>query len=971
MPPMTPVPRQWRSIAELENDPAFLARASNEFPSLRDALAKPQQRRHVLRLMGAALAMGGLAGCYSGEPSGHLIPAVKVSPNIVPGLPNHYATAHLLNGFALGTVVTHQMGRPIKVEGNPNHPASLGATSAFAQAQVLDFYDPDRAMVIANLNGPVSRQTLLGAIVSQQAIIAAQHGAGFRILSAATTSPTLARYRQKFLAANPEARWHVWEPINRDHAVQGTIRAYGRPVDVVPKLEAADVLVGLDSDLLSAVPGWVRYARDFASRRNPTRTQAMSRVYAVEPSPTLLGSVADHRFSTGPREMHAVVAALAAGILQGNPPADVPPWVREMIVDLKAHRGRAFIHAGPSLSPEAHALVLAMNEALGGRGTMYELIEPVAVAPDEIQLELLAALTADMHAGKVSTLLIIDSNPVFTAPSVLDFPGALARVPLSFGLSKQPDETSKVVTWSVPMAHDWESWGDARAYDGTATILQPMALPLYNGMSAQEMLFRFSTLGAEPPSDMAAVQETWRGAFGSEFATKWHKSLADGVVPNTASTRADVKLADTAKNITLPSPPASALSILFRPDPTLWDGRYADNAWLQELPEPLTKLTWGNPLLVSPKLARKMQLKNGDRVNVLVGPRGMSAPVWVQPGQAPDVVLAWVGNGRTTTGGVGSDIGYNFYNLTGSGDEARLSKVEGRDELASTDHHALLFQNIAGIVNGIVKHATLDEFHQDPTFAKEPDRPEIYLRKPSAPTAWAMSVDLNACIGCNACVVACQAENNVPTVGKEQVLMEREMHWLRIDRYYEGTPDAPESFFQPMLCMHCEEAPCEVVCPPGATVHDAEGLNLQVYNRCVGTRFCSNNCPYKVRRFNFYPYSREQNRPAISYNNNVTVRSGGVMEKCTYCVQRIWSARIIAGQENISDGTIDVRTACQAACPTQAFTFGDKNNQQSEVYKRKQSPLDYELLKEQHTHPRTTYEALVRNPNPAIGKERA
>jgi molybdopterin-containing oxidoreductase family iron-sulfur binding subunit len=431
-----------------------------------------------------------------------------------------------------------------------------------------------------------------------------------------------------------------------------------------------------------------------------------------------------------------------------------------------------------------------------------------------------------------------------------------------------------------------------------------------------------------------------------------------------------VTLRDSTATLS-PPPPPPGLHILFRPDPRLWDGRFANNPWLQELPDPLTKLTWDNPLLVSPDLASRTGLRNGDKVNLRTGAGAVSLPVWVQPGQAPDTVLAWLGGGRRVTGGVGADIGWDVYPLTGGDGLAVMEPTGNKVELASTVHHNVLFFQPGSELDKIVKHATLDAFQQNPAFAKEPEKPEIYHRKPSGPAAWAMTVDLNRCIGCNACVIACQAENNVPSVGKEQVLMEREMHWLRIDRYYEGTPEAPETFFQPMLCMHCEKAPCELVCPPGATVHDAEGLNLMVYNRCIGTRFCSNNCPYKVRRFNFYPYAYHMNRPAVSWNNNVTMRSGGVMEKCTYCVQRIWSARIIADQANIPDGTIEVRTACQAACPTQVFTFGDQDNPGSDVHARKQSPLDYKLLEDQHTHPRTTYEALVRNPNPAIGKESA
>ncbi len=953
--------RQWRSLEERAGDPAFLERAAQEFPLLEEALAaardRPQGRRQVLRLLGAALAMGGLAACTSGEPSGVLIPAVRVPPGLVPGQPDHYATAHVHAGYALGTVVTHQMDRPIKVEGNPKHPSSLGATDAFAQAEVLSFYDPARDAQVVGHGILSDRQDLLGAIAAVRSDIAADGGAGFRILTGTITSPSVAVQLDRLLKAYPQARWHQWEPFNRDAAVKGAQIAYGSTVDVLPRLDAADVILGLDSDLIDGAPGWVRFARDFASRRNPTRTRSMSRVYAVEGGTTVLGAVADHRFAAGPAAMHEIVTTLAEGVLGGGAPGSGPSWLAQVIADLKAAQGRAFIHAGPDQPGEVHALVHAMNEALGGRGHTYELIAPVAHRP-ELQGESLSALAADMHAGRVSTLLVLDSNPCFTAPGSLGFGAALSQVRTSFALSREPDETARAVTWAAPMTHDWESWGDARGHDGTATILQPQSLPLYDGLAAVEMLALF----VEPlaPSPLQLVQATWKDRLG-DFASGWHDTLAAGVVPGTASARSDVTLKAEAAKAAAAKPPGG-LGILFRPDPSVSDGRYANNPWLQELPRPLNKLTWDNPLLVPPILADALHLKNGDMVELSMDQQRMSVPVWIEPGQAPDVVVAWCGNGRRVAEGAGHGAGFDFYPLTGRTGAVVLKKGAGRYELASTVHHAVLFPN----VDDIVKHATLGDFRARPSFAKEPERPEIYNRKPAGTQQWAMSVDLNACIGCNACVIACQAENNIPTVGKEEVLREREMHWLRIDRYYEGTAEQPETFFQPMLCMHCEKAPCELVCPVGATVHDSEGLNVMVYNRCIGTRFCSNNCPYKVRRFNFFAFGPEQNRPAVSWNPNVTVRGRGVMEKCSYCLQRIAAARIAADRENRPIGPQEVRTACQSACPTQAFTFGDKANPESEVSKRRASPLDYELLSDQHTHPRTTYEALVRNPNPKI-----
>ena len=948
----------WRSLEQAAEDPKFLAGAAREFPGLAEALAKPRERRQVLRLMAAAFALGGLNACDPGQPSGTLIPAVKIPPNIVPGLPNFYATAHVLDGYASGVVVKHNMGRPIKVDGNPHHPASLGATDVFAQAQVLEFYDPDRATQITVRGDPSDRQSLDTALAAQRLTLADKHGAGLRILTGSITSPTLATQLDALRRKYPEARWHQWDPISRDSVRHGAVLAYGRPVEVVPRVDVADIVVAIDSDLLSSAPGHLRFARDFASRRNPSRTPTMSRIYAIEPTPTLTGSVADHRFIAGPNELPLIIATLAGSILRNEHAASAPHWLAPLTADLKAARGRALVHVGPHQPAETHALALAMNEALGARGLTFDLIEPVVHEPVD-QVGSLRALISAMQAGQVTNLLILDSNPVFTAPATWGFDQALKQVPFSLTLAGNANETALSTTWFVPRAHEWEAWSDARAYDGTAAILQPQALPLYGGISVHEML----SLYIEPASELAeqAVKATWEGHLGSDFASGWSDALAAGVVPGTTSGKASVALRPEAQEITIPQPTKATLTVLFRPDPSLWDGRFANNPWLQELPRPLTKLVWDNPLLIAPSLANRMQLENGDKVRLSIDDRSVVAPIWILPGQAPDCITALLGSGRRAAGNIGDGSGFDYYPLTGNSGPAELRKEKGRHELASTVHHTLLMET----PSEILRRGTLAEYVANPRFAaNEFAEPHIYTTVPPGPAAWAMSVDLNACIGCNACVIACQAENNIPVVGKSQVLQEREMHWLRIDRYFEGDVDAPDSFFQPVLCMHCEQAPCEIVCPVGATVHDSEGINGMVYNRCVGTRFCSNNCPYKVRRFNYFGYGSEQHRPSESWNPDVTVRARGVMEKCTYCIQRIAEARIVADRESRPVG--EVRTACQAACPAEAFTFGNLADPQSAVSKRKRSPLDFAMLEEQNTKPRTTYEALVRNPNPAI-----
>ena len=940
---MSSMSRPWRNLEEWAQDPALIARAAQEFPGLADALAVPADRRRVLKLMAAALAMGGLSGCDLGAPSGQLIPAVRTPPGIVPGLPNFYSTASVVGGYATGTVVKHNMGRPIKVEGNPRHPASLGATDVFAQAQLLGFYDPERSFGISRQGQPSDAQALLSDLASRA-------DAEFRILTRTVTSPTLAAELDAVLSAHPGGRWHQWEAVSQDEYRKGALLAYGRTVSCIPRLDRVDVLLAIDSDLLSSAPGHLRFARDFATRRNPTRSAAMSRVYAVEPAPTLVGLAADHRLVADPAEILRILKTLAGSILEGS--STPPGWVGALAADLRSHAGRAFVHLGPDQPAAAQAIAHAINERLGGRGSTYDLCESVEHAPTD-QGASLRELIADMRSGKVNRLLIIDSNPVYDAP---EFAEALQHVRFSVALTTCPDETSAVTTWAVPMAHEWETWSDARGFDGTATVLQPQSLPLYGGTSVFTLLRRFAgdPFTADP---LELVQARWK-----DHPVQWNEILAQGLVAGTAAPKVDVSLRPpAAPSLTTSVSGESELTLLLRPDAHLWDGRFANNPWLQELPRPLTKLTWDNPLLISPALARQLGVQNADHVRVSVGDAGVIAPIWIQPGQAANTVIATLGFGRRHAGDVADGVGTDFNPLVGRSGRVALRKVAGRSELASTDHHNLIFDR----VNDLIKRGTLAEYQREPHFlADGPPKAELYGLKPAGPAAWGMSIDLNTCIGCNACAVACQAENNIPVVGKEQVLRQREMHWLRIDRYWEGDPDTASGHFQPVLCMHCEQAPCEPVCPVGATVHDAEGLNVMVYNRCVGTRFCSNNCPYKVRRFNYYGFAQKEQRPAEARNPEVSVRARGVMEKCTFCVQRIAAARIASDRENLPVGT--VITACEAACPTQAITFGNLADHSSEVAKRKRSPLSYSLLADQNTHPRVTYEARIRNLNPAI-----
>ncbi len=946
MPPLSPRPTQWRGRLE---DAELMAR---EFPALASALARPETRRRVLRLMAASAALGGLSGC--GDPStpdGSYTPAVNQAANIIPGKPNHYATALLDGGTATGIVVRQDMGRPVKIEGNSVHSASLGATSIHGQALLLDFYDPDRAAGVLTKGDIATWQALQRAMGTQRAELAATRGAGLRILTGRVMSPTLGAAIAGLLRHYPQARWHQWEALSRDAVRQGAVLAYGRPVDMLPHADRADVVLALDSDLISQAPGHLRHARDIAGRRNPTRG-AMSRLYAAEPVPSLIGGIADHRFIAHPADMPHVVNALAAAILGDGASADAPPWVAAAARDLQRAGAHALVHAGPDMPTEAHALVHRINEKLGARGTTFDLIDPAAIRPDD-EAGGMATLIADMQAGQVRSLLILDTNPAYTAP---DFADALRRVPFSLAANAAPDETARAATWFAPLAHLFEAWGDARAHDGTVTIQQPQSLPLHGGRSAFDMLALFT--GEPPVGSEDTLRAAWRDRLDDGA---WQDALAAGVVAGTASPPANVKLVAGAPAM-VQAPPPAAMTLMLRPDPNLLDGRWANNPWLQELPRPLGKIVWDNPLLLAPATALRLNVTNGDELRLTVAGRSMTAPVWVLPGQAENTVLGWLGGGRRAAGDVGNFVGANVYPLRRQTGAVTLEKTGRTIRVASTDHHNMLDVE-PKMVDAIVRHGTLAEFAANAHVTAGEQAEPVMYRPPADRVAWGMSIDLNACIGCNACVTACQAENNVPVVGREQVLIGREMHWLRIDRYYEGAAEDPASFLQPVLCMHCEEAPCEPVCPVEASIHDSEGLNLQVYNRCIGTRFCSNNCPYKVRRFNFGAWAAEEHRTDISRNPDVSVRSRGVMEKCTFCVQRIAGARIAADKDGVAE---EVVTACQAACPTQAFSFGNINDPRAEVVARKHSPLTYILLPEQNTRPRVTYEARITNRNPDL-----
>jgi MoCo/4Fe-4S cofactor protein with predicted Tat translocation signal len=968
---MQPARTYWRSLEELAETPEFAAIVEHQTPRFRD-IVNAFDRRRFLQLMAASLALSGLAACGPESNPRQLLPYVEEPENIVPGRNRYYSSAVTLDGYATGVLVAHQMARPIKVEGNPDHPASLGAASAIMQASILQLYDPRRAQTIVG-NGQIATwEAFVSALHERRDSLLTRKGEGLRILTGAVSSPSLAAQLAKLQQQLPHMRWHQWEPLHRDNESVAALTSFGRPVERLYDLSNADRIFGIESDLISAAPGWLAHARRFAAARRPTETGGiMSRVYAVESTPTLLGAKADHRLAMRPDEIVESLRYLAGSL--GAGPREWAQqnhtrsaWLNALADDLMQHRGRVLVHAGREQPADIHLLVDAINKALGAFGNTVHLIAPVLAHTGSMR-QSIGELVQDMASGKVDTLLILDANPIYDAPADLDFAGTMRRVPFSVSLALYEDETALAANWRIPATHEYETWGDARAFDGTVTIQQPQVRPLYGGRSAQQICAVLR--GDFVSEDYKLLRDYWQRRAQQEnrgdFETFWHEALRVGVVPNTAESPLSVSNTSVAPAPVVKTPPQKELVALFRPDEGTWDGRYADNPWLLEMTRSFTRLTWDNAALVAPSTATRLKLKTHDVVEITVGRTMLRVPVYVLPGQAPDCITLPLGWGRTAGGlGVGAGFDANrlrrgadpwlaaISSIIKTGEVYRLATTQGQDRVLGRD---------------LIQGANLEQFNNDPeSLVKKGKAESLYPPHQYQDRAWAMAIDLNSCIGCQACTIACQAENNVPVVGKDQVLDQRIMHWLRIDRYYSGSPDAPDIAFEPMPCMHCENAPCEVVCPVHATVHDHEGLNLMVYNRCVGTRFCSNNCPYKVRRFNFYDYAAATERPAESWNPEVTVRGRGVMEKCTYCIQRIRTVQIAAERDGRSIRDGEIVTACQQSCPTQAIIFGDRNDRHSAVAKRKAIPTDYVLLDELNTRPRTSYSALIRNPNPAI-----
>ncbi len=1068
--------KYWRSLEELADTTVFREFVAREFPQQAEEWNDPIERRTFIKLMGASLALAGLSGCVF-QPPEKIVPNVKQPEEHVPGKSLYYATAAPLFGAAIPILVRSNEGRPTKIEGNPEHPNNRpaeaesenpvwnprgsSATDIFTQASLLNLYNPERSSTPLYREDIRTWTAFVGEMRSALDEQRSKQGSGIRFLTESITSPALGQQMKDLLTALPQAKWHQWQPANNDNARAGAVMAFGQPVNTTYRFDQAQRILSLDCDFLSPTfPGYVRYSREFISRRQVTeKNREMNRLYVVETTPSNTGAIADHAWEVKPSEFVAAALSIAstasvdlykAGVAQpllgkegpfaaGTSdlgkitPAPVLAGVEALGRDLQDHRGASIVVAGENQPPFIHALAHAMNNALGNVGKTVFYTDPLEVNPVD-QRQSLQDLVNDIDAGRVELLVIIGGNPVYNAPADMKLTfERLQKAKLRVHLSEYRDETSNFCHWHVPAAHYLESWGDARSYDGTVTIMQPLIEPLYEGKTAYEMLAVFSeqydrkpyeivksywqsqrgagsSQATSSPTQTAANQNNPQAAAPSpspskDFEAFWRKTIHDGFLENSAFQPKTVALNSGWANQQTPpaqQPAAGTFELVFRTDPSVYDGRFANNGWLQELPKPLTKVTWDNVAIVSPNTAPQIAGENSisgavkgrehyvPLVDITSAHGGtVRAPLWIMPGQPDGVVTVHLGYGRPGPGSysgaydgtAGDVVGFDAYQIRTSFEPWSMTGVRvtntGLDyQLATTQlHFNLEDPRFSTEERDVVRSETLEEFlrgekheeHEHPSLY--PDYPYKNQDQNTPDYAWGMAIDLNNCIGCNACTVACQSENNIPVVGKREVVRSREMHWIRVDTYFQGfDPSHPQGTnFMPVPCMHCENAPCEPVCPVHATVHSAEGLNDMVYNRCVGTKYCSNNCPYKVRRFNFFLY-QDWDTPTyqLMRNPDVSVRSRGVMEKCTYCVQRIQNAKINAELEDrkVHDG--EIVTACQAVCPTEAIVFGDVNDPNSRVSKLKQNERNYSLLGELNTKPRTTYLGQLKNPNPGI-----
>jgi len=965
----------WRSLDQRHDTKAYRKFLHDRHQSDHPEGINSLSRRSFMSLMGASLAMAGLAGCR--RPVEKIVPYVSQPEEVTIGVPQKYATTMPLSLSSYGLLVECCEGRPIKIDGNPSHPSTQGASDAFMQASILGLYDPDRSKEVRKSGQKSTYEDFVTFWTEHSAQLANTKGQDLALLSEPFSSPSLARLKKQIMATYPDAAWYAYEPIGDENSLTAVATVTGQALRMQYHYKHADVILSLDCDFMQYESEAVAAASGFAQgRKVETTDDRMNRLYVVESNFSVTGGMADHRLRLGSEEIGHFALALAQELgiedARRTEHSFNVKWLKAVADDLRSTQARCLIVVGQRQPVWVHKLVMHLNAALNNFGPTISFASlEDAVVSDRAGL---AELTERLNNGEIKTLVMLGGNPAYSAPSDSNFADAISTADVSVSLGEYRDETSRLATWHIPRAHYLESWGDCRAVDGTPSVIQPLIQPLFSGKTDLEVYGLLA--GIEEPSGYDLVRETWQSLLkGDDFEKQWRQVLHDGLLefkrPFAISPTFGGSVEQIAAEASAPlSRSAQSLEVGFYPS-RLYDGRFANNGWLMEMPDATTRLSWDNTAEISPATAQELNLKTGDVVTLNIASASLDVPVFVCPGYADYFVALPLGFGRENLGRVADGVGFDAYKLRSSDSfyfagGATLTPTGQSVELANTQDH--------GSMEGrpIVREATLDEFKANPEFAaamvEHPPLKSIYPDHDySQGYQWGMVIDLNACNGCNACVVACQSENNVPIVGKEQVARGREMHWIRNDRYFVGDDENPRMVHQPVACQQCENAPCEQVCPVAATVHDKEGLNTMNYNRCIGTRYCSNNCPYKVRRFNFFNYTNELPEVVqMAQNPDVTVRSRGVMEKCTFCTQRINRVKGGAKRDGrtVADG--EIVTACEQACPTKAIRFGNVNDPNSEVSRLKKDSRNYALLGEFNVRPRTTYLARLRNPNPVL-----
>ena len=1038
----------WRSLGQLEGTPEFEQFLDREFPQAASEFPDGVSRRRWLKLMSASLALGSAAGCRYG-PS-EIASMVNRPENTIPGVAKKYATNFELAGRAVHLLVSNVDGRPIKVDGNPGHPLMVGSepndlsggrkyfasagTDVFSQGCVLGLYDPDRtSQVKKRVDGKLQDSTweaFAEYSANEVGVLKANGGENLAIVMSPSLSPSVNRLVAEAAAAFPKATLVQHSSVDASAQAEACESAAGKPAELLLKLDAAKVICALDSDLLGNDLNSVLYSRQFAKGRTPEPGK-MNRLYSVEARYSVTGAAADSRMAVKSSQVGALVAKLERRVDEFLAGAQVPAaaggekeydkieaeeqlerFVDAMAEDLVAHKGSGVVSVGSHQPLGVQVAALRLNKKLGNFGKTVMLMPSRSAL--SVEVGSLVDLSRKLEAGAVDHVWILGDNPVYSAPGASALGEQLAKLDHVVYIGEFVDETADKSSWVLPQAHQLESWGDVLGVDGSYGVGQPQILPLLNGKSVIEVLS--VVLGQALPGE-EIVKATAAVVAGAAVSSRsWRETLHDGFMKGFSAAALPVgEVADLALagEVTPGEFESNELEVVFAPSDTLYDGRFAKNVWMQELPQAMTKIVWDNAAIVGPKTADTLGLRQGQRsmtetVKLMVDEkRHVELPVFVMPGQAAGSVTVHLGYGRVCRDeavdsneqvSVGSNVsalrdpnnGHILVGVKALATSKPYKLATTQDHFAIEDHGLEITKERAAILS---REGTVDKVDGEYVEALGTHHPELKSLweepiealddDPTVPYSWAMTIDLNKCTGCNSCVVACQAENNIPVVGKEQVSRGREMHWIRVDRYFRGDVETPKIVNQPVACAHCETAPCEQVCPVAATVHTEEGINAMAYNRCIGTRYCANNCPYKVRRFNYFNYNteygyfygwgqrgklEEANRrlQQLVLNPDVSVRGRGVMEKCTYCVQRVQNGKIHARAEGrpVEDG--EIKSACQEACPTQAIVFGDKKDKASKVSQLRNDPRNYEMLGELNIKPRTTYLARIRNTHPRL-----